>query len=259
MNQRPSTGILTMPRTVTAERSARSLRRRLIFMIGLAAVIVVGGLASSGLYVLKRSMGGDEDARIANAASLSKQLVERVLAERSRQVELIASSPSVLEAANKGAAEAVKQGLPAQMGNAMPAAVLDGIEAKYKATRSLQVDPAAKQYLTGLLPKLDIAEVMVTDRYGYNARHHVPVVGLRAERRGVVANRVDERITTAIATADPATKKTVVELSGVIRDGTTKTGVVKVKFGLSVVDSVLAQGAGGTGTAGRSRWTRRAR
>src|SRR5476649_2275333 len=98
MNHRPSTTVLSMPESLAGDRTARSLRRRLIIMIGAAAVIVLGGFAFAGLYVLKRSMADDANARIANAASLSKQLVERVLAERSRQVELIASSPSAITA-----------------------------------------------------------------------------------------------------------------------------------------------------------------
>jgi hypothetical protein len=49
--------------------------------------------------------------------------------------------------------------------------------------------------------------------------------------------------TEAQATADAATQRTVVELSDVILDQGNKVGVVKVKFGLSVVDSVLAQGS----------------
>ncbi|HSQ31885.1 MAG TPA: methyl-accepting chemotaxis protein, partial [Gemmatimonadaceae bacterium] len=50
-------------------------------------------------------------------------------------------------------------------------------------------------------------------------------------------------LTTAQATADAATQRTVVELAGVVRDGATRVGVVKVKFGLAMVDSVLAQGS----------------
>ncbi|HEX3868491.1 MAG TPA: methyl-accepting chemotaxis protein, partial [Gemmatimonadaceae bacterium] len=47
------------------------------------------------------------------------------------------------------------------------------------------------------------------------------------------------------ATADPATQRTVVELAGVVTEGATRVGVVKVKFGLAAVDSVLAQGSAG--------------
>ena len=112
--------------------------------------------------MLKKSIAGDEDARIVNSASLCKQLVERVLAERARQVDLIASSPTVIAAAAEG-----RRGLARQRGLVtMPIAQLEEL---FKATRSQQVDDGARQYLTALLPKLDIAEIMVTDEYGYNA------------------------------------------------------------------------------------------
>jgi methyl-accepting chemotaxis protein len=249
MNNRPSTGITGMfavPATLTGDHSARSLRRRLIAMIGIAAVIVLASVAFSGLYVLKRSMADDENARIANAASLSRQLVERVLAERSRQVDLITSSPTVVSAAKKGAVEAKRLGLPEELGNTMPAATLDAIEARFKATRSLQIDPTTKDYLGELLPKLDIAEVMLTDRYGYNAVTTSPSSDFVQSDEDWWETAWNTGASTAQATADPATQQTVVELAGLVRDGAEKVGVVKVKFGLSVVDSVLAQGAGGS-------------
>jgi methyl-accepting chemotaxis protein len=225
-------------------QSARSLRRRLIGMIGAASVVVLAMLTIAGLYMLQRSMAGDENARISNAASLSRQLVERVLAERSRQVDLIASSPTVIAAAEKGTTEAKRLGLPTEFGSALPASVLADIEAKFKATRSLQIDPSTNAYLTSLLPKLDIAEVMVTDRWGYNAVTTSPSSDFVQSDEPWWTAAWSTGASVAHATADPATQKTVVELAGVVRDGADKVGVVKVKFGLSVVDSVLAQGAG---------------
>src|SRR4029077_19353031 len=50
-------------------------------------------------------------------------------------------------------------------------------------------------------------------------------------------------MTTAQATVDPVMGRTVFGLAGVVRDGNVRVGVVKVKFGLSMVDSVLAQGS----------------
>ncbi|HEY4129717.1 MAG TPA: hypothetical protein VGM50_03840, partial [Gemmatimonadaceae bacterium] len=169
MNLRPSTSLFASAVPAAADVSSRSLRFRLVGLVGAGAMIVLGVVAAAGLTVLKKSMADDEDARIANAASLSKQLVDRVLADRARQVELIASSPSVIAAARKGTAEALRDGLPAKTGNQLAPGVLDSIEARFKATRSLQVDESTNQYLKGLLPKLDIAEVMLTDQYGYNA------------------------------------------------------------------------------------------
>ena len=104
MNQRPSTSIFALAQHMSSETgSARSLRGRFFVIASVASIALLGAIAYGGTYMLKQTMAGDEDARILSAASLSKQLVERVLAERSRQVDLIASAPSTIAAARKGA------------------------------------------------------------------------------------------------------------------------------------------------------------
>src|SRR5215208_4805839 len=123
MNHRPSTNILAVVELPTSRRSARSLRRRLLVVAGACAALVLAGVAYAGLYVLKRSLAGDEDSRIENSASLSKQLVERV-----RQVEMIASAPSVIAAARKGGEVSRQRGLPS---TAIPK-----LEEMFKAERS---------------------------------------------------------------------------------------------------------------------------
>jgi twitching motility protein PilJ len=161
MNLRPSTSILAPTLGQTAEFSTRSLRGRFVSIAAAISLAVLAGAGYGGLVVLRKAIAGDEEARIVNAASLSKQLVDRVLEERARQVDLIATSPAVVAAARKGAEVSRSRGLVTMQ--------IAKLEEMFKATRSQQVDDGARQYLAGLLPKLDIAEIMVTDEYGYNA------------------------------------------------------------------------------------------
>jgi len=239
MNLRPSTSILAPTLSQTSEFSTRSLRWRFVSLAGLVSLAVLAGVGYGGLVVLRKAIAGDEDARIVNAASLSKQLVDRVLDERSRQVDLIATSPAVLAAAKKGAEVSRSRGLVTMS--------IPRLEEMFKATRSQQVDDGARQYLTTLLAKLDIAEIMVTDEYGYNAVTTSPSSDFVQSDEGWWQTAWGNGTTTAQATADPATQRTVVELARVIKDGKARAGVVKVKFGLSVVDSVLSQGSAGAG------------
>jgi methyl-accepting chemotaxis protein len=215
------------------------MRRRFVSLAGGISLVILAAIGYGGLIVLRKAIAGDEDARIVNAASLSKQLVERVLDERSRQVDLIASSPVVASAARKGAEVSRSRGLETMS--------IPRLEEMFKATRSQQVDEGARQYLSALLPKLDIAEIMVTDEYGYNAVTTSPSSDFVQSDEEWWQTAWAGGSTTAQATADPATQRTVVELARVIRDGTARAGVVKVKFGLSVVDSVLSQGGSGAG------------
>jgi methyl-accepting chemotaxis protein len=249
MNDRPSTGVTNFfsIKSLQGERSARSIRSRLVGFVGLVAFAVLGAISYGGLFFLRKSMAGDENARILNAASLSRQLVDRVLAERARQVDLIVSSPQVVAAAKKGAVEALRLGLAAQLGNTMAPTMLDNIEARFKVARSLQVDSASLIYLRSLLPKLDIAEVMLTDKFGYNAVTTSPSSDFVQSDEDWWQAAWTRGWSTAGATADPAVQRVIVELARVVMDGGVKVGVVKVKFGLAVVDSVLAQGSVGGG------------
>ena len=226
---------MRLPTAISGDGSAQSLRGRLVFIAAAAAMLILGAVTYAGLVVLKKTMAGDEDARIINAATLSRQLVDRVLAERTRQVDLIASSPSTIAAAKKGGEVSRERGLTKLS--------IDQLEGMFKATRSQQVDPAAKSFLSDLVPKLDIAEVMVTDEYGYNAVTTSPSSDFVQSDEGWWQTAWTTGATTAQANADPATQRVVVELAGAIHDGAARVGVVKVKFGLAVVDSVLTQGS----------------
>jgi methyl-accepting chemotaxis protein len=237
MKPRPSTRILTLlrPRTLV-RRSARSVRWGLVALVGLGAMIVLGAVAYTGLVVLKRSVAADEDARIASAAFSSRQLVDRLLAERARQVEIIASAPSVIAAAKEGGDASRRHGLPT-----VTAAKLDQM---FRTTRSQQVDPEAMRFLSGLLARFDMAGVLVTDEYGFNAVATSPpadfVQNDEAWWRTAWSSDV-AGATQALAVADGATKQAVIELAEAVRDRGVKAGVVKVKFTVAALDSVLSQ------------------
>src|SRR5690348_14963561 len=111
MNPRPSTSMFAISKSPDGKRSARSLRWRFLSLAGTGAMLVLGVVGYAGLLVLQKSIAGDEDARIVNSASLSEQLVQRLLAERARQVQLIASEPTVIAAAKKGTELSRQKGL----------------------------------------------------------------------------------------------------------------------------------------------------
>ena len=235
MNPRPSTSMFAISKSPDGKQSARSLRWRFLSLAGTGAIVVLGIVGYAGLLVLQKSIAGDEDARIVNSASLSEQLVQRLLAERARQVQLIASEPTVIAAAKKGTETSRQKGRENHS--------IDQLEQMFKGPRSQQVDDGALRYLNGLLPKLDIAEVMLTDEFGYNAVTTSLSSDFVQSDEAWWQSAWANGMTTAQATVDPVMGRTVVELAGVVRDGNARVGVVKVKFGLSMVDSVLAQGS----------------
>ena len=215
-----------------------SLRSRYVVTTGAAAIVLLAIVAAAGSIGLKRSMTQQQNAILSDAARRSALLVDRVLSERLRQVDLIAWESSVIDAARKGTAASRRRGLPLQ--------TISALEERFKATRSQQVDSTALEFLLDLLPKLDIAEVMLTDQYGYNAVATSPPSDFVQSDEAWWQTAWKAGVTDAEATEDKATGETVVELARAVRDHGMRVGVVKAKFGLANLDSALIQAGVGT-------------
>jgi methyl-accepting chemotaxis protein len=221
-----------------------SLQRRFVFGVGIIAVALLLIAAWASDYFIARTMLEESDKVLADAAHRSVLLVDRSLAERRRQVEMIAASPTILDAARKGADVSRQHGLPSLS--------IETLEQRFKATRSQQVDDRALSFLRELLPKLDIAEVMVTDEYGYNAVTTSPSSDFVQSDEAWWQRAWKDGWTPPNALPDPATNQVVIELSRVISTPSpsggmpSRYGVVKTKYGLSSVDSALMQGSTGT-------------
>ena len=215
-----------------------SLRRRYVFSTGGVAIALLTAVTAVGSIALSRSMKQQQNAVLTDAARRSALLVDRVLAERLRQVDLIAWESSVIEAAKKGSELSRRRGLPLL--------TITALEERFKATRSQQVDSTAQYFLLDLLPKLDIAEVMLTDQYGYNAVVTSPSNDFVQSDEDWWQIAWKSGVSEATATEDNATGETVVELARAVRDHGRRVGIVKAKFGLASVDSALIQAGVGT-------------
>ena len=225
-------------RRSTQQATVGSLRRRYVVSTGGVAIALLLAVTAIGSVALSKSMKQQQNAVLSDAARRSALLVDRVLAERLRQVDLIAWETSVIEAAKRGSELSRRRGLPLM--------TIPALEEKFKATRSQQVDTASMYSLLDLLPKLDIAEVMLTDQYGYNAVVTSPSTDFVQSDEDWWQIAWRNGVSEATATEDAATGETVVELARVVRDHGRRVGVVKSKFGLANVDSALIQAGAGT-------------
>ena len=215
-----------------------SLRRRYVFSTGVVAILLLIVVTGGGSVGIGRAIRQQQNAVLSDAARRSALLVDRALAERFRQVDLMAWDNSVIEAAKRGAAVARSRGLPNE-----PIPVL---EERFKKTRSQQVDSVSMEYLVDLLPKFDIAEVILTDQYGFNAVTTSPSSDFVQSDEEWWQVAWKNGLSDPNATEDKATGETVVELARVVRDHGRRVGVIKAKFGLSSVDTALMQGGVGS-------------
>ena len=238
----PAAPAAELPAANPHREAGSSLRRRFVLGIGLVSVALLGIVAWGGDATLANTLAVQSDARLVDAAHRSALLVDRVLAERERQVALIASAPTVVDGARKGGELSRSRGLPS--------VTIPELEERFKTTRSQQVDDRALAYLRELDSTLDIAEVIVTDRYGYNALTTKPSSDFVQSDEAWWQKAWNSGESDANATQDPATQRAVVEVARVVQGagatGAERVGVAKAKFSLSWVDSALVQASAGS-------------
>lgn len=226
-----------MSRSRHIGRAAASLHHRFLLAVGLGGAAAIALLAWGANAALDGVVARQGDTRVADAARRGVLVVDAALAERLRETEALAASPEVISAARAGAARAQALGIVHTP--------IDELEKRFKAERSLQVDPGTRYYLRAMLPRLAAADMMLTDAYGFNA----VTTGLSSdfvqsdEEWWQTAWR--EGLSHADAAYDSAARQPVVSLAAVVRADTLPVGVVKLKFSMMPLIHALTEA--GTG------------
>lgn len=221
----------------TSSRTASSLHRRFLIAVGVggtAAVLLLGWGADAALSGVIARQG---DGRVADAARRGLMVVDGALAERIRQADVLAASPEVIAAARLGGMRAKALGIAG--------AGTRELETRFDVARSLEVAPTTRAYLIGLLPRLNAAEMLVTDANGYNA--------VTTERSSdfVQSDEVwwqsawRDGHSSADAAYDSSAHQTVMSLAVAVKDGSAPVGVLKLAFSTApLVEALALAGAG---------------
>lgn len=224
-------------RSRIALRGQGSLHHRFLITVALGGVVAILLFAWGGRIALDRVVTVQGDARVADAARRGVLIVDASLAERVRQVEFIAATPQVVAAARAGAARARELGITT--------ARIADLEDRFRAERSLDVDPATRYFLRSMLPRLGAAEMLLTDLYGYNA----VTTGLSSDfvqsDEGWWQTAWRDGTTSADAAYDSSAHQMVVSLATVVHSDTAQVGVVKLAFTMGPLTHALQEAGSG--------------
>ena len=218
-----------------------TLRRRIMLTSALGVMVVLAFLAWAGATSITRVFGDESKGRLRDAAQRSSALIDHLLVERQREMDLLTSAPMVIDAARAGTRRAEFLGLPAQ--------TMDSLERRYAASRTLGVDSRLRTYLIDVSPRLGVIEALLTDRYGDNA---------------VITSRTQDFVQSdeawweaaknsgsapTEASYDDWSKQVVFTMAAAVRDPASgqSAGVLKLTFGLALTDSALARAAATAG------------
>ena len=218
-------------------RKAPSLHRRFIVGAGVFGTVAVLLIGAGANRLLRQQIADESGTHIADAAQRALVTVSEEIDSRTRLTRVIALAPEVIAAARLGGARAQALGIAG--------ADIAALEKRFDAQRSLDVSPAARAYLSEALASLDGAEVLLTDANGYNAtttRRTSDFV--QSDEAWWQAAWTDGVAPPGIA-FDSSSAQTTISLAAVVRDGSTKVGVVKIGFSVTPLLNAISAAGGG--------------
>ena len=202
---------------------------------GVMAVLAL--LAWAGSAAITRVFSDESKGRLRDAAQRSATMIDHLLVERQREMEMLASAPMVIDAARAGSRRSESLGLPNQS--------MEVLERRYSQSRTLEIDSRLRTYLVDVSPRIGAIEALLTDRYGHNA-----VITSRtqdfvqSDESWWEAAKTSGSAPTE-ASFDDWSKQVVVTMASAVRDPATgqTAGVLKLTFSLALTDSALARAA----------------
>jgi methyl-accepting chemotaxis protein len=135
--------------------------RRIVLSVAAGATVILLAAAIGASRFLERSIWSDSDRSLTQAAEQAALVIDHVLTDRQRQALLLASLPTVNDAARAGTDRARSLGLDKLS--------TDDLERRYATTRTLDADERTRRFLSERIGSLDIAEAFLTDVHGFNA------------------------------------------------------------------------------------------
>jgi methyl-accepting chemotaxis protein len=217
-------------------RSASSLQHGFLLGAGLGGAALILALAWGADTALGRFMRRDTEAHLSGAAERAQLLVDQAVADRQRQTEVLALSPMIVEAARQGATQVGAQHLDV----ASPAE----LERRFDADRSLQVAPATRSYLLGLLPHLDATEISLSESHGLNAVTTRRTSDFVQNDEGWWQSAWQNGVTAGTG-FDSTARQPLVTVAAAVRDGGDRLGVLQLSFNATPLVSALAHAADG--------------
>jgi methyl-accepting chemotaxis protein len=153
--------------TVDALPRRRSVRTTIVWF-GIAALLLVVALGGTLAWRTARAyLMGDADRRMADIAQRAAALSSLYLAERRTELESLAASPTVLAGAEASNRESARRNLTHLS--------VGEIEQLFQASRSMQADAAAAQYLRTVATRSEFLALYLSDANGFTGVATRPV------------------------------------------------------------------------------------
>jgi methyl-accepting chemotaxis protein len=236
-------GLHTVPDDpdLVESQARRTFHSRLVLGIGAVSFVVLGFIAWPVSQWLSKDERASVDRELSDAVARAALRVDRYLGEHERLISVLASSPSVVDAARIATERSRREGLPGR-----PVAE---VEARFDERRSLDVDSRLRSYLRQLRSAADIAEIILTDAHGFNAVTTGRTSDFVQFDEEWWQRSMRDRVVTSEASFDSSARIVSISMTGVVRENAEAPplGVLKVVFGLGGIDQEFTRLANESG------------
>ena len=216
------------------DATASTLHHRLVLRLGALAFVLLALTAWWSIDRMSELMRSQVDTHLRGVAGRATVVVDRFLGERRRVVELLASSPMIIDAARAGARRVERDGLSGRS--------MEALEARFDATRSLDVDDRTRAFLRRLSQRSDIAEVILTEARGFNVVTTARTSDFVQSDEAWWQQAMRDGFVSGEGTYDASARVVSVAMSSVVSDAAGQPlGVLKVVFGVRGVDDELSR------------------
>ena len=225
------------PSPIARKDFSSSLHRRFLVSAASGGVLAILLLAGTAWRVLERTMEQRGDQSLSEATLRSDLVLRSAMDQRRRETDVLALNAGVIAAARQGNALASSLGLPRQD--------IPALEARYAADRSMKLAPDARLMLISLLPHLEAQQAILTDSNGYNTTITARSSDFVQSDEGWWQDAWKDGYSISDAAYDSASHASVAAIASVVRDGTARVGILKVKYDVTpLVASLASAGAG---------------
>src|SRR5919108_1438232 len=211
-------------------QAKRTFHSRLVYGVGAVSLVVLTVIAWPVWQWLSNAEQVRVDHALTDVTARAALRVDRYLGEHERLVSVLASSPSVVDAARIATERSRREGLPDR-----PVAE---VEARYDERRTLDIDARLRAYLRQLRSAADIAEIILTDAHGFNAVTTGRTSDFAQSDEEWWQHAMRDGGVTADASFDSSARIVSISMTGVVRENADASalGVLKIVFGLRGID-----------------------
>lgn len=156
----------TSAQTGTTNKPAATLRQRLLTTVLPVALAPLALASAIGFVQTEAQVKEKALLQLEEVSLLTSEASTIFLLDALKFPDLINSNSSLLQAVKEGAQQSEAQGLPQKP--------IEAVEEQFASTKLLKPNAQVNQYLERAVRNAQLAEVFVTDKYGFNVAYSNP-------------------------------------------------------------------------------------